>query len=236
MLVFLGAVAAGLAIDGGGFPGNLLAEIAGVSLSIIFALVVVEWFLDFQRKRAWSKVDWHIQIEISTLVSESIIELSRGFKLSSVDFDKIDFNMSDDDLKDRRKDPNWAVMREGVIDSIDSAMDEISNDEWKHLPAPIQETQKKFGRLLEKYGHRLGPERYNAILNFKTMNWWLERDVDMISASWPNNVRNAAGELLSEDEKQEFSSKFQSKIAWSLLSILEYSGRVSGIEYASDDE
>jgi hypothetical protein len=55
-VIALLAILGGLKIDASGFAGNLLAETAGIFISIILALVIVDRYVEYQKWEQWSKV------------------------------------------------------------------------------------------------------------------------------------------------------------------------------------
>jgi hypothetical protein len=62
LLILLGLAAllstgVGLALNPADFSGNLLAEIAGNAASILLGLLVIDWFLEYRRKREWAKAE-----------------------------------------------------------------------------------------------------------------------------------------------------------------------------------
>jgi hypothetical protein len=52
-LISIFSITIGFAIDPLAFLGNFLAEVAGMALSILLGLVLVEWFIEHQRKLQW---------------------------------------------------------------------------------------------------------------------------------------------------------------------------------------
>src|ERR687895_788742 len=52
----LGVTALGFLLGLDGFLGNTLSEVAGVSLSVLVALALVDRFVRHQRQRAWARV------------------------------------------------------------------------------------------------------------------------------------------------------------------------------------
>jgi len=60
MLLALAAILStgfGLCLNPADFCGNLLAEVAGNASSILLGLLVIDWFLEYRRKREWAKVE-----------------------------------------------------------------------------------------------------------------------------------------------------------------------------------
>ena len=57
MLAAVLSIGIGLALGPIDFSGNLLAEVAGNAVSILLGLLVIDWFLEYRRKREWSKAE-----------------------------------------------------------------------------------------------------------------------------------------------------------------------------------
>jgi len=51
------SIGIGFALNPIDFSGNLLAEVAGNAVSILLGLLVVDWFLEYRRKREWSRAE-----------------------------------------------------------------------------------------------------------------------------------------------------------------------------------
>lgn len=61
LLMFLALITAvsiliGLVVDTKGFPGNLLAELAGNGIAILVGLLLIDRFLEDRREKQWAKV------------------------------------------------------------------------------------------------------------------------------------------------------------------------------------
>jgi len=57
--VSFGCLAYGILVNPDGYLGNLLAEVTGLSLSVLVGIVVVDWFVEYVRRRQWAKSNAH---------------------------------------------------------------------------------------------------------------------------------------------------------------------------------
>jgi hypothetical protein len=81
VLLVLIIIVTGLTIDFKGYLGNILAEIAGLIISILVALLLVDRFTEIQRKKRWQKVRNLTHRSISHHLSNILLELFNHFPL-----------------------------------------------------------------------------------------------------------------------------------------------------------
>jgi len=81
IIVIVVTVVSGLFIDKGGFPGNLLAEITGLALGVLATVLIVERFLQHQRKERWKRVRNLTYFAIANHLCDLVTEIFTYFPL-----------------------------------------------------------------------------------------------------------------------------------------------------------
>jgi hypothetical protein len=75
LLVSLVAIGAGFILDARGFAGNLLAEIAGILISVLLAIFVIDVLLDRARARRWKLVSNETLVTLQFAVIRAGLEI-----------------------------------------------------------------------------------------------------------------------------------------------------------------
>ena len=81
VLIVLIIITIGFAIDFKGYLGNILSEIAGLIISILVALLLVDRFTEIQREKRWHKVHNLTHRSISHHLSNVLLELFNYFPM-----------------------------------------------------------------------------------------------------------------------------------------------------------
>jgi hypothetical protein len=108
-LLAVGSVVGGFIVAGKQFALSLLAELAGTAFSVLLALVVIDWFLDYRRK-----IEWRLTGEITLrAIAVHLCEIAGALFLH---YTELDYNVMEPIFAGHVEPPNDRILH--AFDSL----------------------------------------------------------------------------------------------------------------------
>lgn len=178
-IVLLGAIAIGLAIDREAFFGNLFAEVAGVAMSVLIALFVVELFLEYREQEKWKLADSYMGQDLYNFAYRirwgilSAFWMGRDFGWSA----EVGV-FSGDDWNEFPEQARPGGARPLTLELIAETLRKFPEEMWSELPDQIRELESSTLRTLDLYASRLSAKQFAAFLQIKSGLGTLEYHAD----------------------------------------------------------
>lgn len=176
-VALLVSVIGGLLWDSDGFPSNLLAEVAGAALSVLVALLVVEWLLDQHQRAQWEVAGRYIQAHFNNTLVALWQSLSSLLSAEPDLFFAISLGLITEDEWKELPGPMQERSRPATVERIVGALEPLSAEQWDGLPSSIRDQQQAFMRLIDNYARWLAPEQFEALWEVKAILESLERSI-----------------------------------------------------------